>query len=233
MDITSKSKNQRVTSTELVVDFVRSAIVEGKLRTGNRLPPEEELSKSIGVGRSSLREGMRVLSAYGVVEIRQGEGTFIVDRVTENFLDFMGFIPTEENLISALELRRVIEIGNIIAICSNITTAQIGMLEAVNNELLKEASYEENIWQDIEFHKLLISFGDNPLLVRINEMIAKMRREMLQKLFQRKGAASGAAEAHKAIIEALRQHDREACISAVEDHLGRTIKDARKIYHME
>ena len=142
MDITSKSKNQRVTSTELVVDFVRSAIVEGKLRTGNRLPPEEELSKSIGVGRSSLREGMRVLSAYGVVEIRQGEGTFIVDRVTENFLDFMGFIPTEENLISALELRRVIEIGNIIAICSNITTAQIGMLEAVNNELLKEASYE-------------------------------------------------------------------------------------------
>lgn len=64
-------------------------------------------------------------------------------------------------------------------------------------------------------------------LIQINDMIGAMRRETLKKLFQRKGAASGAAEAHMKIIEALRMHDRSKCIEAVEEHLGRTIDDAK------
>lgn len=223
------SRVQRVTATELVVDSIRNAIASGTLKVGDRLPPEEELSHSLGVGRSSLREGMRILSAYGVVEIRQGEGTFVVDRVGEKFLDFMGFLPSEDNLLYALELRRVIEIGNIMAICETITDEQIRMLEDVNDELFKEKDYEENILQDIEFHRLLIKFGGNPLLVRINEMIDKMRRALLKTLFQRKGAASGAAVAHRHIIEALRKRDRDECVLAMKNHLSRTIKDARRL----
>lgn len=92
---------------------------------------------------------------------------------------------------------------------------------------MAESDYEENIQQDIEFHALLVSFAKNPLLIQINDMIGAMRRETLKKLFQRKGAASSAAEAHMKIIEALRMHDRSKCIEAVEEHLGRTIDDAK------
>ena len=126
-----------------------------------------------------------------------------------------------------LELRRVLEVGNILQICDTITEDEIRQLEEVNRELMAESDYEENIQQDIEFHALLVSFAKNPLLIQINDMIGAMRRETLKKLFQRKGAASGAAEAHMKIIEALRMHDRSKCIEAVEEHLGRMIDDAK------
>lgn len=220
------NKVQRVTATSQVVESVRSAIASGALKVGDRLPPEDELSEKIGVGRSSLREGMRILAAYGVIEVRQGDGTYVINRMAEHFLSFMGFLPTEENLIYTLELRQVLEVGNIIQICDIITEEEINQVERINQELIKENDYEENIRQDIEFHALLISFAKNPLLTQINDMIGTMRREVLKKLFQRKGAAFGAAEAHKKIIEALRKHDRNECIKAVEEHLGRTIDDA-------
>ena len=225
--MTSVNKVQRVTDTSQVVESVRSAIANGTLRIGDRLPPEDELSERIGVGRSSLREGMRILAAYGVIEVRQGDGTYVINRMAEHFLSFMGFLPTDANLLYALELRRVLEVGNILQICDTITEDEIRQLEEVNRELMAESDYEENIQQDIEFHALLVSFAKNPLLIQINDMIGAMRRETLKKLFQRKGAASGAAEAHVKIIEALRMHDRSKCIEAVEEHLGRTIDDAK------
>ena len=87
----------RVTATSLVVNTIREAIQKGKLKVGDKLPNETELAKEIGVGRSSFREGIRILAAYGVVEVRQGEGTFIVNKISEQILEFLGFFPSRQN----------------------------------------------------------------------------------------------------------------------------------------
>ena len=66
-----KFTNRR-TVTDEVVDYIGNKIRSGIYQTGDKLPNEDELAKEIGVGRSSVREGMKVLKVYGVVEIRQG-----------------------------------------------------------------------------------------------------------------------------------------------------------------
>ena len=63
--------------TEEVVSQVRVLIREGKLRPGDRLPPERELSRQLGISRASLRTGLRFLSAIGVLTSRHGSGTYI------------------------------------------------------------------------------------------------------------------------------------------------------------
>ena len=222
-------KVPRITATMQVVNSIRDALASGSLKVGDRLPPEADMAKAIGVGRSSFREGMRILSAYGVVEIRQGEGTYIINRMAEHFLNFIGFLPTDENLLYMLDLRRVVEVGNIMNIYNKLTEEQIQELEQANEKLFEERSIEWSIQQDVKFHGLLISYSENPLLIQINEMIARMRAELLRKLFQRPGAAAGAAEAHMKIIQGLRRHDLAMCVQAISDHLEVTAKDTKTI----
>ena len=65
--------------TEQVVDQVRLMIQQGKLRPGDRIPPERELAKQLAVSRASLRAGLRFLAAIGVLNSRHGSGSYIAD----------------------------------------------------------------------------------------------------------------------------------------------------------
>src|ERR1044071_8740144 len=91
----SKSQPQRV------VDSVMARIRSGELGPGNRVPPEPELMREFGVSRSVVREAMSRLQASGLVETRQGAGTFVLAK------------PTTEPLLSiaarGFEVRRVLD----------------------------------------------------------------------------------------------------------------------------
>ena len=60
-----------------IVDNITNAIINGELNPGDKIPTEAELSESMGVGRNSVREAIKVLEAYGVVHIKRAEGTFV------------------------------------------------------------------------------------------------------------------------------------------------------------
>ena len=122
-------KPERISATTQVVDAVRLAIQKGELKVGDKLPRESDMAEELGVGRSSLREGIKILNAYGIVESRQGEGTYIVDNSARNFFQFMGFFPSAENTINYLELRRTLEVGNIVSIYDKITCSELDALE--------------------------------------------------------------------------------------------------------
>ena len=70
-----KIKNKSVVQT--VVDSITKAIINGELRPGDKIPTEMELADSFGVGRNSIREAIKILVYYGILEIRRAEGTFV------------------------------------------------------------------------------------------------------------------------------------------------------------
>ena len=72
-----KIKNKSVVQT--VVDSITKAIIAGDLKPGDKIPTEMELAESFGVGRNSIREAIKILVYYGVLEIRRAEGTFVCD----------------------------------------------------------------------------------------------------------------------------------------------------------
>jgi len=220
---------ERVTATNQVVNAIKYAIQSGKLKIGDKLPREADMAEELGVGRSSLREGIKILNTYGVVESRHGEGTFIVDNSAKNFFEFMGFFPSKENTIYYLELRRVVEVGNIIHICESITDEEIAKLESLADILGQEATIEDYAEADRAFHHTLISYTQNPMLIQINNMIANMRSILLYRIFCYPEIVQDAYTAHHGIISALKNRDLNKCIDAVSSHIDKTQEHADKL----
>jgi DNA-binding FadR family transcriptional regulator len=78
--------------TDDVVNGIKHMILAGKLRPGERLPVERELAEALGVSRGPLREGIRALSILGIVNTRQGDGTYVTSLDVSRLVAPMGFV---------------------------------------------------------------------------------------------------------------------------------------------
>lgn len=213
----------RVSASELVVQSIHSRLQRGELKVGDRLPVEAELAKELNVGRSSLREGMKILAAYGVVESRQGEGTFIVDRVAEKFFELMGFFPSKNNYEIFLELRRIVEVGNLLDIYDKISPEEIKTLEGYIKTLTEKHRIEEYVEADYGFHDTLISISHNPMLNQINKMLSRMRRDLLLELFTQESVLQESIDEHSKILEGLKAKNPQMCMEAMYEHIATTM----------
>jgi DNA-binding FadR family transcriptional regulator len=98
--------------TDEVISSIKRMILEGALKPGDRLPVEKELAESLGVSRGSLREGISALSLLGVVNTRQGDGTYVTNLDVTQLLAPMGFVVDLEGRGNARHvhtIRRVLE----------------------------------------------------------------------------------------------------------------------------
>lgn len=214
---------KKVNAADAVVNVIKNEIQSGHLKVGDKLPTEINMAKELQVNRSTLREGLRILSTFGLIESRQGEGTFVVDNRAKNFFEFMGYTPGRENSAKFLELRRILEVGNIVAVCEDITEEDLNKLEEMADIFNHPHELEEYVEADIAFHSYLIDKTDNDMLSQINKMIATLRRDMLTRLFQTEEGRSGVYGAHEKIIQALRSKDKTKCMNAVSTHIDETV----------
>ena len=86
------SPHPGVSQTDVVVQGIRQMIIDGRLRPGDRLPVEKDLAEALGVSGDPLREGVRALSMMGVLETRQGDGTYVTELDPSMLLAPMGFV---------------------------------------------------------------------------------------------------------------------------------------------
>lgn len=212
----------RLGAVDQVVAYVKSGIQSGELKVGEKLPNEADLAAEIGVGRSSLREGMRILNAYGLVDIRQGDGTYIDNKSEERFIDILS-LKTTGKYQHLMELRRVIETGSIALVCPKITEPQIDELQQLVDMLVPENDISRVVDADRAFHTRLVEFTGNPLIISLNNMIYQNRMSLLLTILTDKSILHDAATAHQAILDALRERDAARCISAVTKHLDITL----------
>lgn len=97
-----------------VIDRVTEAIIDRRIHPGDKIPTEQELAESFGVSRNSVREAIKILVSYGVLEIRRPEGTFVCQGFSEAMIDplLYGIILSDtESMESLKELREWIDIG--------------------------------------------------------------------------------------------------------------------------
>ena len=96
-----------------IVDNITNAIINGELNPGDKIPTEAELSESMGVGRNSVREAIKVLEAYGVVHIKRAEGTFVSQEYDSKMIYpvLYGIILQKDSTKQIVELRKVIDVG--------------------------------------------------------------------------------------------------------------------------
>jgi GntR family transcriptional regulator, transcriptional repressor for pyruvate dehydrogenase complex len=196
---------KNLTRSRQIVDKFRKALAEGMLRVGDKLPPERELCQQFGVSRTSLREAVRSLEAYGLVESQHGGGSYITDRFSENVFDFLGFgnILDRKNFKPLLHTRRVIETGAVEQALETSDAAAIQNLEALVEDLARETDPLRLGALDARFHEKFVELSGNPILTALYRMIFKILIQGTSQVITYPTARDVAVFDHRMIFEAL------------------------------
>jgi GntR family transcriptional repressor for pyruvate dehydrogenase complex len=224
MDHQHVVRRNGLAAAEFVVAHVREGIERGRLKSGDRLPPERELAVLLGVSRPSVRSGLQALAGMGIVHIRQGAGTFItagppaLDSEPLNFLAALhGFTRPQmfearvalEVHVAGMAAQRA-NAETLIAI-SDETTAMFASLDSPESFLL----------HDIRFHRAVAAAAANPVLSAVVEMVSTAFHRMRRTTIARAHDLKDAAEEHRAIYQAIRSRDAERARRAMAEHLRR------------
>ena len=208
--------------TEEIVDQIVSLIVSGKLKRGNKLPPERELMKQLGVGRSSLREAIGSLSLIGVLVVRPGSGTYVtVSR--EEFLAKplswgipMGQARTQE----LVEARRILEEAIAGLAAERASEADIAEMRYHLTQMKTNRRHLRKVINaDMSFHETLAKASHNSLLLSFLLQIGNLLRSWKEETLLIPGVYDSAVEEHEKILSAIEEHNAERARAALCRHL--------------
>lgn len=228
---TTKEKNifalpDRESATDMVIKHIKTLLVEKKLRPGDRLPSEYELSEAMGVSRGSIREAMKILKAVGVVEIKQGDGTYITHPSTKSYFDplFFELLLTDASVREFMELREIIESGVLRLVIVNADSEDLQRLVAVHQKMEKavvtrKSTFQELTQLDIEFHLTLGQLTHNALLEKIYRFILDFFAPTIEKTYHREKTGTNALRLHRNILNALLERDLEKAQIALRESI--------------
>ena len=180
------------------------------------------MADELGVGRSSLREGMNILRAVGLVETRRGDGSYIDNKTEENFIEVLG-LKSGSTSTEFLILRKVLEVGAISLACPQISEADIDHLQELTDILVPGTSTERCDEADREFHTTIMKVLGNQFIIALNNMIYLNRMDTVLMILTDSSILDDTRSAHQAIVDALRSRDTQACIKAMTMHINHTI----------
>ncbi|WP_240353327.1 MULTISPECIES: FadR/GntR family transcriptional regulator [Cohnella] len=194
-----------------VLDQLQSIIHSGRYKSGDKLPPEPELMKLLAVGRSTVREAVKILMHAGVLEVRQGDGTYI--RASAPSLINVRQTLVPGNYAQILEVRRIleIEISGLAAIRR--TEEDLAFMRSCldrRNVALEKGQYAEYVEADIAFHMAVSQAAHNEVLAEMYKAIAESLKEMLSQLILDTRRYEDNTAYHEEIYAAIAAGDGDA-----------------------
>jgi GntR family transcriptional regulator, transcriptional repressor for pyruvate dehydrogenase complex len=226
---TSGSRATRSTVGGKVVGYVLKLIEAGRLKPGDRLLPERDLADQVGVSRASLRSGLRSLQAMGVMDVRQGSGTYIVagpPRLGEGPLRFLAALHgfTRDDMFEA---RAVLEVGGAYLAATNATPEQMAtMADEVAGMFASIADPKQYLLHDVRFHRAVAAASGNPVLATLVDTLAQLVWETRRETVARSTNLKESAEMHRRIYLAIRARDVERARREMTEHLEKA-RDAQ------
>jgi GntR family transcriptional repressor for pyruvate dehydrogenase complex len=230
---TLQPRSAGASQTDVVVQSIRQMIIDGRLRPGDRLPIERDLAAALGVSRNPLREGVRALSIMGVLETRQGDGTYVTKLDPSMLLAPMGFVVDLQDSTGTHHLhvvRRILETEGAALAARDIATDKLAAAEDLlrRNEAelaLPDPDHETVIENDIAFHRIIAEAAGNPVLsALIDALGGRTMRDRLRRSIAEPGADETAHREHLSILAALAGHDPDRARTRMAAHLF-TVED--------
>ncbi|MFD5008147.1 FadR/GntR family transcriptional regulator [Streptomyces mutabilis] len=210
--------------TDEAIEKIKDMIVSGRLAPGDRLPKESELAAGLGLSRNSLREAVRALSLIRILDVRQGDGTYVSSLDPQLLLEAIGFVVDfhrDDTVLEFLAVRRILEPAATAMAASRITEAELDALAAALDALGAEPSVEDLIAADLEFHRAVVRGSGNSVLCSLLDGLSgpTTRARVWRGLTQEDAVARTLRE-HRAILDALRDRDAEAARSWATVHIA-------------
>ena len=224
---------QSIKVFEQVAEQIEKRILNGELQSGDRLPTERELAEQFHVSRTGVREAMKILAQKGLVDMRPGRGTIVIDgapKAMQLSIDLamklkLGEVGGSDNLV---EVREILETEIAALAAARATEKEIAaMREAVRlmDESLDDA--DAFIAADNSFHEALAQGTQNTLILILVNSIVHLLSEQRKQIFETEGGPQRGQVHHKRILESVIGRDPEAARAAMHAHLRQIREDVR------
>jgi GntR family transcriptional repressor for pyruvate dehydrogenase complex len=210
---------------------LKKELTMGTWKAGEKLPSEKDLCQSFGVSRVTVRGAIQQLEILGLVETRQGGGTFVKDFSSIEQADaFHPQIQIKKNqdLITVLEYRKIIEKGTI-ALAQEKTGPQDIIFLEETLKIMKDAHQDIEAYAeaDLAFHYRLARITGNSIIIKVHEFINEILSAAMRDLVHQVGRNIGPVY-HRKIINALKKRDKAACEALMEEHIEANIQAIKK-----
>jgi len=198
-------------------------IRDGELPDGARLPSERALAELLGVSRSSIREAVRELWLKGLVDRRQGHGTFVTSRtaVDEPFMRHVHDRLGEAALavVKVMDYRSALEPAIAARAAARAGAADVARLQQLFAAFEAETSAIRSAELDAAFHHAVAEATANSLLVQVVEFSGEWLRATRREALQGRRRRAMSIASHRAVLRAIAAHDPVAAAAAMEQHI--------------
>jgi GntR family transcriptional regulator, transcriptional repressor for pyruvate dehydrogenase complex len=217
-------RGEHVALTDDAILKIKNMIVSGELRPGDRLPREADLADRLGLSRNSLREAVRALSMIRVLDVRQGDGTYVTSLDPTVLLDALSFVVDfhrDDTVLQFFEVRRILEPAATALAAQRMADSDIEKLQALLDELGPEPTVDALVANDLEFHRQIAAGAGNGVLCSLIEgLSAPTSRARVWRGLTQEGAVSRTREQHQAIHDALAARQPELARSWATVHIA-------------
>jgi GntR family transcriptional regulator, transcriptional repressor for pyruvate dehydrogenase complex len=227
-----------VSVTDEAIEKIKEMILSGELRPGDRLPREADLAERLGLSRNSLREAVRALSLVRILDVRQGDGTYVTSLDAALLLDGLSFVTElhhDRSLLELLEARRLLE-GEAAALAAQrIAPVQLAELHALIEAMPGCADVEQFVENDLAFHRTIAAAAGNSVLSKLLESVSgRTIRARIWRGITEGGAIDRTVAEHQAICDAIERGSPELArawmavhLASVEAWLRQAVEPAR------
>lgn len=212
----------RVSVAESIAEKILEMIASGAFQVGDALPTEKEFTVLFGVGRSSVREALRALQSIGVIETRQGYGSFVKSTaVSKESVFHIPNILQRFSVADLSEARKLIEEQTTALAANNATTDNLAAMQEANNRLRfhLDSSEEDKIVQmDFDVHRAIAEGSGNAFLLEMLDMLLGIFRDLNEAVVNRSSILL-AIELHQQVIDSIGRRDADGARDAMSQHL--------------
>lgn len=225
----------KVTVSQAVFEQLKEQIFSGNWPPGTRIPSENELAKMLGVSRISVRAALQKLNTLGLVQSRQGGGTFVTDVTVDVCLNPL--IPAlalgKHDLLEILEFRRVYEVENARLAAMRRTEKDLERLEAIM-ERMRQAKEDLDLFsiEDLNFHLEVARAAKNSLILKVAQITKDLLRYHMKEIVAFRGSKDGLYY-HPLILKAIALQDTQKAAEIMAQHIETMIDDVRQHYPEE
>ncbi|RZQ60637.1 FadR/GntR family transcriptional regulator [Amycolatopsis suaedae] len=210
--------------TDEAIDKIKGMIISGELAPGDRLPKEAELAQRLGLSRSSLREAVKALCLIRVLDVRQGDGTYVTSLEPNLLLDAMTFVVDfhrDDTVLDFLAVRQILEPAATAQAAIHMTDADLAELRALLDEVDDAPTVEALVANDLAFHRRIAEGSGNPVLCSLLDSLSgPTTRARIWRGLTQEGAVERTREQHMAIYEAIAARQPELARSWATVHVA-------------
>ena len=220
----TRRPDRQASVTDEAIEKIRQMIVSGSLRPGDRLPKENDLAAQLGLSRNSLREAVRALSLVRVLEVRQGDGTYVTSLEPDLLLEstrFLAHLFSEKTVLELFEVRRLLEPAAAALAAVRIDEMALGLVRQELERMIAAETVEELVEADAAFHAVIATASGNAVLKSLLDTLStRTMRTRIWRGWKDEDTLQTSRADHSRIYDALVRRDPELARTMAAAHVA-------------